>query len=97
MADPVARLIGGTRLATGRYGWVYPSVVSSVDAVSAYQDLDSPETMRDDASEVGRHLPAPHAAPDLIVVKYPRDVPKREIDVTEAAQRVANALELHLD
>ena len=65
--------------------------------MSAYQDLDSPEAMRDDASRVGRNLPAPHAAPTFLVVDYPRDVPKREIRVNEAAQRIANALQLHLD
>ena len=65
--------------------------------MSAYQDLDSPETMRGDAGEVSRNLPAPHAAPELLVVRYPRDVPKRDIRISEAAQRIANALELHLD
>jgi hypothetical protein len=65
--------------------------------VSAYQDLDGPETMRDDASRVSRNLHAPHSAPSFLVVDYPRDVPKREIRVSEAAQRLANALELHLD
>ena len=28
---------------------------------------------------------------------FPSDLPKREIEVTEAAQRIANALSLHLD
>jgi hypothetical protein len=28
---------------------------------------------------------------------YPSDVPKREIQVSEAAARIANALHLHLD
>jgi len=65
--------------------------------VTAYQELDSPGTMREDASAVGRNLPAPHAAPSFLVVDYPRDVPKREIHVGEAAQRIANALQLHLD
>ena len=76
---------------------MYSAVVTSVEHVSAYQDLDTPQTMRGDARKVVGNLPAPHAAPDLLVVDYPRDVPKREIRVSAAAARLANALELHLD
>jgi hypothetical protein len=36
-------------------------------------------------------------APGLTYDDYPREVPKREIHVDEAAQRIANALHLHLD
>ena len=65
--------------------------------MTAYHDLDSPQAMRDDASAATRNLPAPHAAPGYFVVAYDRDLPKREIAVTAAAQRLANALHLHLD
>ena len=36
-------------------------------------------------------------APSLTYDDYPRDVAKREVRVDEAAQRIANALHLHLD
>jgi hypothetical protein len=36
-------------------------------------------------------------APSLSYDDYPRDVAKREIRVDQAAQRIANALHLHLD
>jgi hypothetical protein len=36
-------------------------------------------------------------APSIHFEDYPREVPKREIRISEAAQRIANALELHLD
>ncbi len=36
-------------------------------------------------------------APSLQYADFPREVPKREIRVEEAAQRLANALHLHLD
>ena len=65
--------------------------------MTAYHDLDSPQTMREDAAAATRNLPAPHAAPDYFVVDYDRDLPKREIRISEAAQRLANALHLHLD
>jgi len=65
--------------------------------VTAYHDLDSPETMHTDAAAATRNLPAPQAAPDYFVVDYHRDLPKREIRISEAAQRLANALHLHLD
>jgi hypothetical protein len=65
--------------------------------VTAYDDLDTLQAMRDDASVVTRNLPAPHAAPGYLLVDYPRDLPKREIEISEAAQRLANALHLHLD
>ena len=36
-------------------------------------------------------------APSLRYDDYPTDLPKRGVEVTEAAQRLANALHLHLD
>jgi hypothetical protein len=35
--------------------------------------------------------------PSLDYADYPREVPKRDIRVSEAATRIANALHLHLD
>ena len=67
--------------------------------MTAYHDLDSPETMHADAAATGRRLPrlAPRLAYADLYTDYPHDLPKREIEVTEAAQRLANALHLHLD
>jgi hypothetical protein len=67
--------------------------------VTAYDDLDSPQTMHADAVAVGARLPlvAPRLAYTDLFTDWPTDLPKREIEVTEAAQRIANALHLHLD
>ena len=40
---------------------------------------------------------ATRPAPSLSYEDFPREVAKREIRVDEAAQRIANALHLHLD
>ena len=40
---------------------------------------------------------ATRPAPSLTYDDFPREVTKREIRVDEAAQRIANALHLHLD
>ena len=40
---------------------------------------------------------AARPAPSIRYADYPREVAKREIRVTEAAARLANALHLHLD
>ena len=40
---------------------------------------------------------ASEPAPSLTYDDFPREVPKREIRVDDAAQRIANALHLHLD
>lgn len=37
------------------------------------------------------------APPSIHFADFPSDVPKREIQVSEAAARIANALHLHLD
>ena len=66
--------------------------------MSIWFELDSPQTMRSDAAAVGARL---HLAPPLpyadLYAGFPSDLPKPEIEVTEAAQRIANALHLHLD
>jgi hypothetical protein len=36
-------------------------------------------------------------APGLTYDEFPRDITKREIRIDDAAQRIANALHLHLD
>lgn len=35
--------------------------------------------------------------PSILFADYPREVRKRDIEIGEAAQRIANALSLHLD
>jgi hypothetical protein len=70
-----------------------------VEAVSAFFELDSPQTMRTDAAAVGARLPlvAPRLAYTDLYAEYPSDLPKPRIEISEAAQRLANALSLHLD
>jgi len=69
-----------------------------------HDELDSPGSMSDDARAVGANLRLDRAAraavagaPSLQYHDFPREVPKREIAVSEAAARLANALHLHLD
>jgi hypothetical protein len=50
---------------------------------------------RDRLESVARAARRP--APSLTYADFPREVPKREIRIDEAAQRLANALHLHLD
>jgi hypothetical protein len=72
--------------------------------MTAYHDLATPAQMREDCRAAGRHLRLERAAekvgrpaPSIHFEDYPREVPKREITISAAAQRIANALELHLD
>ena len=67
--------------------------------MSACFELDSPQTMHADAAAAGARLPlvAPRLAYTDLYAGLPADLPKREIEITEAAQRLANALHLHLD
>ena len=50
---------------------------------------------RDRLESVARAAGRP--TPSLTYDDFPREVPKREIRIDEAAQRLANALHLHLD
>jgi hypothetical protein len=65
---------------------------------------DSFAEMHADALATREHLRLERAAraavepaPSLTFDDFPRDVAKREIRVDRAAQRIANALHLHLD
>ena len=60
--------------------------------------------MAADCRQVGRNLPLERAAraavspaPSIRFEDYPTEVGKREIKVSDAAARLANALHLHLD
>ncbi len=74
----------------------------------AYDELASPAEMYADCEQVERNLgierrlaraagAATEPPPSIHFEDYPREVPKRDIRISEAAQRLANALELHLD
>jgi hypothetical protein len=72
--------------------------------MTAYDDLATPAQMREDCRAAGRNLRLERAAeklagpvPSIHFEDFPREVPKREITISAAAQRLANALELHLD
>jgi hypothetical protein len=67
-------------------------------------DLGATRNMYDDARAALLHLRLEQAArkavepaPSIHYDDFPREVPKRDIRVDEAAQRLANALHLHLD
>jgi hypothetical protein len=77
-----------------------------MDHRSAYDDSDSPQQMHADCQALERNNPrlerAARAAveqvsPSLHFEDYPREVPKREIEIDDATARLANALHLHLD
>ena len=104
--EPAIRSAGAsdtTRKTTGRYGWVYLPVILTVDDMTPYEELDSPTDSRADCEAVNGRLAraarrAVEPAPSIHVEDYPREVPQRgEIQIGEAAQRLANALHLHLD
>ncbi len=102
-----------TRNTTQRYDFGYPAVANSVEGMSdlptttraPYDDFATPAQMRADCLEVGHNLRLRRAAakavaaevPSLHFEDYPREVHKRDIAVSDAAARLANALHLHLD
>ena len=70
----------------------------------AYDDAATPQEMSADCRAAGRNLhlrraaaAAVEPAPSLHFEDYPREVTKREIRISDAAARIANALHLHLD
>jgi hypothetical protein len=76
--------------------------------MSAYDDPASPAEMHADCEAVGRNLglqrrleraaeSAVSPPPSIHYEDFPREVGKRDIRISEAATRLANALHLHLD
>jgi hypothetical protein len=76
--------------------------------MSSYDDLASLAEMRADCEAVGRNLglqrrleraaqSAVGPVPSIHFDDFPREVAKRDIEISDAAARVANALHLHLD
>ena len=73
----------------------------------AYDELASPQEMSADCRAVGLNLRLPQLervaraavspAPSIHFEDYPHEIVKREIRVSDAATRLANALHLHLD
>ncbi len=69
-----------------------------------HDELSPPPEMAADARAVGTNLRLERAAraavtgpPSIRFEDYPREVVKRELAVSDAAARIANALHLHLD
>jgi hypothetical protein len=69
-----------------------------------HDELDAVSRQREDCAAVGRALRLDRVAravvagpPSLEYDDYPREVPKRDIRITDAAATLANALHLHLD
>ena len=92
----------GQREPTRRTGLGYPAVIPSVSSVTperlAYDDPSSTDRMTSDAraaAAVVRKLRRP--APSLRYEDQPREVAKRDIEISGAAARLAAALHLHLD
>lgn len=76
--------------------------------MTPYEDLASPHDMVADCRAARRRLglqtrleeaarSAVRPAPSIHFADFPREVPKREIRISDAAARLANALHLHLD
>ena len=70
--------------------------------MTPYEEPGSPTDLKEDCQAVNRLLKAAAAkalrpAPSIHFDDLPREVPKRDIQISEAAQRLANALHLHLD
>jgi hypothetical protein len=70
----------------------------------AYDDASTPEEMSADCRAAGENLrlrraaqAAVRPAPSIHFDEYPREVGKRDIRISDAATRLANALHLHLD
>ncbi|HWJ68308.1 MAG TPA: hypothetical protein VNT31_16660 [Nocardioides sp.] len=70
--------------------------------MTPYEEIATPREMKADCEAVSRRLEqaavkAVRPAPSIHFDEFPRDTGKREIQISEAAQRLANALHLHLD
>jgi hypothetical protein len=87
---------------------VDPMTTSRRPARLFSDELGTPAQMAADGREASRHLglqsrleraaqAAVGPAPSLHFDDYPAEVGKREIRVSDAAARIANALHLHLD
>ena len=70
--------------------------------MTPYEEIDTPTQLHSDCQEVNRRLELAarkvvQTPPSIHFEDFPREVPKPEIRISEAAQRLANAMHLHLD
>ena len=70
--------------------------------MTPYEEIETPTQLRADCEAVNSQLEraaakATEPAPSIHFDDFPRDIPKKDIQISEAAQRLANALHLHLD
>ncbi|MFC7501989.1 hypothetical protein ACOACQ_01670 [Nocardioides sp. CPCC 206347] len=70
--------------------------------MTPYEEIAAPSDLHADCEAVNRQLAraavkATRPAPSIHFDEFPREMPKRGIEISEAAQRLANALQLHLD
>lgn len=70
--------------------------------MTSSDEISAPSDMLADCEAVARQLQraavqVTRPAPSIHFDDFPRDLPKRDIEISEAAQRLANALHLHLD
>jgi hypothetical protein len=70
--------------------------------MTPYEEIETPAQLRADCEAVNSRLAraaqkATESAPSIHYDEFPREIPKRDIQISEAAQRLANALHLHLD
>ena len=109
--DPATRR-DTPRNTTSGYDSGYHAVANSVVAMTTsrpshlvHDELATPAEMAADCQETGRNLRLERAARaalagprlSLRFEDYPTEVGKREIRISDAAARLANALHLHLD
>lgn len=79
--------------------------MSNSTARYSHADLATPHEMYDDCCAAGANVPgleraaraAVRPAPSIRYEDYPSEVTKPEVEVDEAAVRLAAALHLHLD
>lgn len=70
--------------------------------MTLYEELTTPAEMSADCeatrrrmAKVARRAVAP--APSILFEDFPREVPKRDIEITDAAKALAGAVHFHLD
>jgi hypothetical protein len=67
------------------------------DAAAVGRHLRLEQALRDARSSGTTARRVKLDAPSIRYEDYPREVRKRDVDVSDAAARIANALHLHLD
>jgi len=70
--------------------------------MTPYEEIESPTQLRADCEAVNSRLDRAArkvvaTPPSIHFDEFPREVRKKDIQISEAAQRLANALHLHLD